>query len=104
MKMTMKERFLLLHLLPQKENMMTLRIIADLKSNLPPTEEEVREYDMRQEGNNILWDTEKDNLEKEIPIGEKAMDICIKALKDADNKRILTAEYFSLWEKFIKEV
>jgi hypothetical protein len=101
MKLNVLERALLLQLLPVKEDILILKIIHDLKNNLSLTEEEHKEFNILVDEDSITWNN-KGNEEKEINIGEKATDICIDALKEANKNKILTEQHISLYDKFIK--
>jgi len=102
MKLNLLERFLLMQLLPQKENFATLKIIHNLKMALSFSEEEVIQCEVKSENGMTYWN-DKGLEEVEICIGNKAKDICIQALKDADKNKLLTEKHLSLYEKFISE-
>jgi hypothetical protein len=101
MKLNLLERILILGILPKETNFVTLRIIKDLEKSLSFTEEEIKEYNIRQEGQNINWNIEG-NVEKEIQIGEKATDIIVESLKKLNEQNKLTMQFFSTYDKFIK--
>lgn len=101
MKLNVRERILLLNILPQETNFVTLRIIRNLKENLSFKENELKEYEIKIEGEKVFWNLEKDN-EAEIEIGEKATDIIVEALKKLDKENKLTMDFVSLYEKFIE--
>jgi hypothetical protein len=102
MKLTVLERFNLLTLLPQKEDIRILKIIRDLKSSLSLTEEEFKDYGVKIDSGITSWN-EKGLEEKEIQIGEMATDICVNALKEANKEKLLTEQYISLYDKFVKD-
>jgi hypothetical protein len=95
------ERILLLSLLPQKENIDTLRVIHDLKMNLSLTEDDIKEFDFKTDENGRMSWNERGLIEKDIEIGEKAMDICKKSILRADADRSLTEQHFTLYDKFV---
>jgi hypothetical protein len=104
MKLNLTERYGMLYSLPVQEDIETLRIIRDLKMSLSPDEDECKEYGVeKKDGVPIKYDPEKAKIEKEIPIGEMATRICVKALKDANKAKRLTEQQISLYEKFIKD-
>jgi len=102
MKLNLSERCALLSILPAQENIAVLRIVKDLRMALAVTEDEYKEFEIVQNGNSITWNA-KGKEEKEIPIGEKATDICVDALKEASRTKKLTEQHISLYDKFIKE-
>ena len=95
------DRFLLLKALPKEGSYATLKIVQDLRLKLALTEEEFKEYEVKEEDGNIAWNPEKD-IGKEIPIGEKATDIIVMSLKKRDKDGELTEQEIPVYEKFIK--
>jgi hypothetical protein len=95
------DRFLLLKALPKEGSYASLKIVQDLKLKLALTEEEFKEYEVKESEGNITWSPEKD-LGKEIPIGEKANDIIVMSLKKRDRDEELTLEEMGVYEKFIQ--
>lgn len=95
------DRLLLLKALPREGTFATLKIIQKLKMDLALTEDEFKEYEVKEDGGNITWNPEKD-VGKEIPIGEKATDIIVMALKKRDRDGELTEQEIPVYEQFIK--
>ena len=102
MKLNLSERFEALQLLPPQGNFATLKIINDLRSNLAPSEDETKKFCIQQQGDQILWDSAKGLEEVEIPIGEKATDIIVDALKELDKSKTMGVQHISLYEKFVE--
>jgi len=100
MKLNLLERVVLLNILPQESNFITLKIVNDLKNSLSFTEEEYKYYNVKQDNSKITWDL-TGNEEKEISIGEKATDIIIEQLKKLDEQKKLTMDMYSIYSKFI---
>ena len=101
MKLNLLERFKILKTLPQEGNFSTLKIVRHLQESLSPSEEEYKEFGIKQDGEQLTW-TEKGLEEREIDIGEKATDIIIEALEKLDKDGKLTPQHISIYEKFIK--
>ena len=101
MKLNVFERLILLQVLPKEGNFVTLKIMRDLRMALAPSQEEINEFEIKQEGEQVLWNT-KGKEEREIKIGEKATDIIIESLKKLNEEKKLTDQHFSLYEKFVK--
>jgi len=102
MKLNLFERFMLLQILPKEGNFVTLRITRDLRTALAVTEKEFKDFEITQDGEHTKWNT-KGNEEREIMIGEKATDIIVESLKQLDKDKKLTEQYFTVYEKFVKE-
>ena len=99
MKLSLAERFAIQKSLPKEGSFTTLKILNSLRMSLAPSEEEIKEYNIREEDGRIYW-TELE--EKEIEIGEKATDLIVEALKTLDKSNKLTNEHFTIYEKFVK--
>jgi hypothetical protein len=101
--MTLKllDRLLLLKALPKEGSFANLKIVQELKSHLALSEDEFKEYEIKEDDHNLTWNPEKD-LGKEIPIGEKANDIIVMSLKKRDKDGALTEQEIPVYEKFIK--
>ena len=98
MKLTVLERIRLIGLLPKNSGYATFKIISDLQMRLSFTEREYKDFGISEGDGQIVF---KSNKEAEIDIGEKAGDIIIKALKDADEQGEINGENITLYEKFI---
>lgn len=96
------ERMALLSVLPVEGNIVTLRIIRDLRMGLAPTEAEHKTLKISETVNGTKWDTRAGLVETEITVGEKATDIIIEALNKANDEKKLTEQHVSVYEKFIK--
>jgi len=101
MKLNLGERFTTLGILPKEGNFTTLKIVRDLQSTLAPNESEFKEFEIKQENEQIKWN-KKGIEEKELEIGEKASDVIIEALKQLDKDKKMMPVHLSVWEKFIK--
>jgi len=102
MKLNILERFTILQILPKEGNFVTLNIVRDLQKSLAPSEEEFKEFEIKQVGEQTTWN-EKGIVDKEIKIGEKSTDIIIEALEKLDKENKLTPQHMSVYEKFIKK-
>jgi hypothetical protein len=100
MLLRVKHRLLLLNILPAVGSFDTLRIVRDLQSALSFSEEEHKLLEITSDGEIIRWKEEADKP-VDIPIGEKATDVIIAALKDLDSKRKLRAEFLPIYEHFV---
>lgn len=100
MQLSVKERILLLNLLPKEGNFTNLKLLRVAREALSFTELETKALNFRQEGDQMFWDVTADGL-VDIPIGEVVTLLIITELKklDADNK--LQEQHLSLFEKFV---
>ena len=100
MNMSVLERLVALSILPKEGDYATLKILNNLRLSLSFTEEEMKTFGIETDpetGRNS-W---RDDGEVEIPIGEKATDIIVDALKKRNSEKKLPVEAVGLYEKFI---
>ena len=103
MKLNIKERLLLLMmLLPQQGDIVTLRVLKGLKASLGFTEDELKKWDIRQEGQTFQWNPalKPEETVAEIEIGPAAANIVKEQLKKLDGEKKLTEDAIDLWDKF----
>jgi len=106
-KLTVVERIALLNILPFEGNVVTLKIIRDLQSNLSFSEEEMKRFKMknirRPDGSTFaVWDSDLAEETKEIEIGDVANDMIVEQLKALEARKKLRMEMLTLYEKFVK--
>jgi hypothetical protein len=94
------ERIKLMQILPKESSYSTFKILLTLKSALSFTEEEYKEFGMREEEGMIHWNKSE---EKEIIIGERALDIIKEAFRELDKQKKITEAIYPLYEKFMIE-
>ena len=104
MKLEVRERLILLSVLPQTGNFVTLKTLRDLQGVLSFTEEEHKLYNFVQDTENgtVVWDDTAEQV-KEVEIGERATDLIVEALKKLDESKQLKLEHYSLYEKFCEK-
>ena len=99
---SMRDRFILLNILPAEGDFTTVKIVHDLRQGLAPSEKEVKGCKIRSENGQILWDevAEKKNKHKEVAIGEKAFEIIKEQFKILDEKKKLTVGHIETYMRF----
>jgi len=99
MKLDVAERIRLLGILPEKGNLLTLKIVRTLRDELSFSEAEHKEINIQVKQDRITW---KDGAaEKDVEIGDQAANIIEVRLKEMDKANELTLPDIELWEKFI---
>jgi len=101
MKLGIKERILLLNLLPAQGDFTTMKAIQNLRDGLIFTEDEVGRFGIKQDDQRIIWDVAVDE-DVEIVIGPVGNTVVIDALKKLDEEKRLIADHLELWEKFVE--
>jgi hypothetical protein len=101
--LTILERLILSSILPGEGDFTTLKVLRKLKEDLSFSEEEhlTLRFETKDNGS-VSWQPEG-NIPKEVPIGEKAKDIIVDALKKLNADKKLTNDHFSLYEKFVTD-
>lgn len=103
MKLKVADRIRLLSILPEKGNLLTIKIVRELRENLSFSEKEHKDFGLKGLGDRIVWDDDKDKGKK-VLIGDQAKEVIEKSLRDLNEKDELTVPDIGLWEKFIGEV
>jgi len=107
MKLTIKERLMILNILPKQSNFATLKIVRKLEEDLSFSENEYKEFgfDVTEINGQVItkWNSEKNQEVKDIKIGEKALDIIVESLKKLDNEKKLTQDHYVLYKKFVED-
>lgn len=106
MKFTVKERILLLQVLPPTGDMTTLKIVRDTQDALTFREEEHKQFKLEAaivDGSirGYKWDTSAD-VAVDIPIGDKAFQILLEGFQKLDREKNLTLDTLKLYERFLE--
>jgi len=101
MELSIKERLLLLNILPAESNFVTLKIVRKLQEDLSFSEDEIKEAQFKTIEGKVNWNPNA-NVIKDVEFGEKANDLIIESLQKLDKQNKLTLDYFDLYEKFVK--
>jgi hypothetical protein len=99
MKLDVSERIRLLGILPEKGNLLTLKIVSTLRDDLSFSEKELKDWKIVTTPDRITW--ADGSKEKEVKIGEKAKEIIVNRLKEMDEKEELTIPDINLWDRFV---
>ena len=103
MELNVGHRIRLLNILPEQGNLLTIKIVRQLREELSFTEEEHQKFAVKIEGNRLMWDA--DNLEtKSVEFGPKATELVEKRLRELNDEDKLTVGDLELWEMFIGEI
>lgn len=106
MKLDVRERLVLLSVLPAEGNFVTLKVVRKLRESLSFSEEEIKGYkfvygvNQETNQNQVTWDNSIEQS-KSIEIGTQAKTIIQDALKKLDEQEKLRDEHFTLCVKFL---
>ncbi len=101
MLLNVKQRLLLLNILPSESNYIELKIIREQQERLSFSDEELRRLKVKREGDMYNWDESADEP-VEIEINESARGILKVAFRQLDQQGQLKVEFLPLYEHFIE--
>ncbi len=106
MKFSVKERLMLLSIMPSQGNLITLRLIRQAREELGFNEAEHENLSLGVEENSYHWDdkAEAEAGPKKIELGPVVRDIILKAFEVLDVAESLELIHLALYEKFIEDV
>ena len=96
------ERFMLIELLPEMGNFVTLKTVELLKENIYPSEEEVNTYEIKQDDKIISWNKEAINM-IDLEFTDVQIKFLISKFTDLSDKDELKYTQFILYKKFNKD-
>lgn len=104
MKLTIKDRYILLQLLPQTGTFSTIRAVDKVRKALAPSPEEVKEYKIHDavtpDGKpTVNWDKELDDKEVDIEIPAAGFEVLKDAMKKMDTEGKLPVPWVETLEK-----
>jgi len=100
MKLSVRERLVLLGVLPSEADFVTLLLVKSLRSVLDISPEEAARVNLKVDGNRLTWD-EKGEEEVDFDLTEAQEAVIRKALTDLDVKKKLTLDHVSVYQKFV---
>lgn len=100
MNLSVLERLVALSILPKEGDYATLKILTNLRLSLAFTEAEMKAWGIVSDPVTGKTSWQQDEV-AEIPIGEKATDIIVDALRQLNREKKLTDQVVSLYDKFI---
>jgi len=103
MKLGVANRLLLLGLLPEQGNILTLRVVREARQLLEFKADEVNRFEIVQSGPSFRWNQEKAE-EVEIALSDAALGIAREAIKKQDAENKLTVVHIPLWEKLVESM
>lgn len=97
-----QERLVLLNSLPQEGNLVTMKLMRQLREVLTLTEEEMAQLDVTNQSQQIPWDRLAGLEEIDVDTGEIVKDLIVSLLKKLDETNRLTTNHLSLYQKFVE--
>ncbi len=101
MLLNVKQRLLLLNILPDESDYITLKVIRKQQDLLSFSDEELQRLKVKHEGDLYTWD-EKVDEPVEIEISESARGVIKMAFRRLDSDGQLKVEFLPLYEHFME--
>lgn len=107
MELTIPERIALFNILPVQGNIVTLRVVQELRSDLSFSEEDNKHYDIKNTtepdgSRTVTWNPELSEETKDIEIGDAAKGIIVQQLKILNDRNMLHVSMLPIYEKFVE--
>jgi hypothetical protein len=101
MLLNVKQRLLLLNILPDQANYIELKVIRQQQERLSFSDEELQRLKVKRQGDVYTWD---ESLDKpvDVEINESARGIIKLAFRQLDQQGQLKVEFLPLYEHFIE--
>jgi hypothetical protein len=99
-KLTIADRFAILSILPMEGTFATLKLVRELREMLSLTEAEIKEYNVKQIGEQVTWMNGEKTVEMEF--GDFTAGMIKDALKDLDGKKKLEDKHYNIYEQFVE--
>ncbi len=105
MEFGVKERLMLLSVMPGQGNLTALRLVRQAKEELGFDEEEHRALGLAIEGNSYRWDDEAEAKAgpKDVEMGEVVRGMVLRAFEDLDGADRLELVHLDLYERFMED-
>jgi len=100
MKFGIQERLVLLNVLPQQGDAVTLRILRDFQTEVSFTEEEKKAVNLVSSNGQITWNA-PDYKPKDIEVGDTMKEIVVGVLKGLNAGKKLTQHSLPLYDRFV---
>ena len=99
--MKIKERLLLLSVLPQQGSFLTMQAVSEIRGKVALSPDEIAAVNGKDNPNGtISWEQDKDP-DKDVPLSTTERSIITKALVDKDSAGTLSADHVPLYEEFV---
>lgn len=102
MNLSIKERLVLLNILPGQETYANMLVIKNLRDEVGFSEEDHQYLGITENDGDVSWDPDK-QADKEVSIGVTAYGIIKKAFKKLDSDQMVSIELMDVYERFTQD-
>jgi hypothetical protein len=98
--LTIKERIMLLNVMPQAKSLASMRVVKDLGHKLGLALEEFEKWGVSEAPGRIEWKVPDKETATELDFAKKELDIIGEALHELDEQEKVDVEHLVLFDKF----
>ena len=106
MKLFIKDRGALLGILPREGNIVTVRVLSEMRKELGISEDEAKDIGLKtqKDGDQVVttWDVKKDTG-KDVTFGDVALGIIREQLSALNKADKLNEDHLRLWSLFMED-
>jgi len=102
MKLSIKDRLIILNVLPNQETYANMLVIRDLTADVGFSKLDHEYFEIVEENGDVSWDPEKEQ-DKEVPIGITAFELIKKAFKKIDADGGITNDFMDIYKRFVED-
>lgn len=101
--LNLSERLQVIEILPREGNIISLRLVHDLKMKLSPTQKEIKDWKISVIGNGQIQFSQKANaLRKKLVFLPAEIDLIKKQFTDLSNQNKLSVDMIGVYDIFFK--
>lgn len=101
--MKLLDRIILGNILPKQGSFTDLVLAEDIKTKTKITQEEIKEYEVKQEGLNLKWSVEGGKKEFEYEFTELEKVLIKKQLEELNKTAKLGVDMVNLYKEFVNK-
>lgn len=91
MKLNIKDRLVILNLLPNQGSILELTEAINIANQIKLSDEEKEAIDYKVNGNNVYWDINK-NIEIDADLNQDQITLLKNKVKELDSKKVITID------------
>ena len=101
MELRVKDRIVLLQILPKEGNFLTFKSVRELRDKLHFSEQDDQDFGIEEEDGQVKWSADKD-VPREFTFSKMQREVVEKALTDLEKQNKLDDNTFDLYAQFVE--
>lgn len=102
MLLTIGERLIIMNVLPQEGDLLTLTTVREAQATLNPTDQERKAVDLTLEAGTFTWREDLDEP-SEVALSDGARRVLFDRLKELDGRKKLQMVHLTLYERLLRD-